>query len=116
MENCCYSKRKKSLLSKFFLHIMWIFNQNKKIELQSSSQITKHLRKENPTNIQKSTTPYECIACDKKFKTRIQCVKHLQNSDHQSNVRKNYPQTLFHTSDGLRLTGINVKLCCILSL
>ena len=71
----------------------------------------KHLRNQNPTNIQKSITPYECIACDKKFKTRIQCVKHLQNLDHQYHVRKNYPQTLFHTSDGLCLTGINVKLC-----
>lgn len=71
----------------------------------------KHLKKQNPTENQKPAQPFDCLACELKFKTRTQCVTHLRDSGHQANVRKKYKHTLFHTSDGLCLTGINVKLC-----
>ena len=71
----------------------------------------RHNNRVTPIDVpKKSKVLYECLACDKKFKTRLQCVSHLRNAVHQKNVRKKYPQTLYNPN-GMCLGGINVKLC-----
>lgn len=53
---------------------------------------------------------YDCLACNLKFKSRMQCVYHLRNAEHQKNVRTKYPETLYNP-ESMRLRGIHVKLC-----
>src|SRR5690606_8397392 len=73
----------------------------------------RHLNKSTHVNPIKEKTvvqPYECLACNVKFKLRTQCVSHLRNAVHQHNVRKKYPETLYNPNS-MCISGINVKLC-----
>src|SRR5690242_19750167 len=39
---------------------------------------------------------YECLACNKTFRSRVNCIPHLRNSEHHKNVRRKYRETLIN--------------------
>lgn len=77
------------------------------------SNYTRHCKSKKHTSHQPQTGGcvkkiYECLACNKTFRSRVNCLPHLRNPQHQDNVRKKYPETLYANKV---LNLIDVKQC-----
>ena len=82
------------------------YSSNRKNNYERHCKSKKYIKKNSKVII--VTKPFECLACNKTFRSRVNCLPHLRNSEHQKNVRSKYPETLINPDSVRR---IDVRQC-----